>query len=53
MKRYDVIVNRIKNDYTRPGQTAEPVFETMLEAFETRQEADDFANACFNSRLGL
>lgn len=32
MKRYDVIVNRIKSDYTRPGQTAEPVFDTMLGA---------------------
>ncbi len=83
MKRYDdeIISNKIKSDYTRPGQTAEQVFQTMLgafkyltiwkvtnadgecyvvhensealDAFETRQEADDFANAWFNTRLGL
>lgn len=32
MTRLETIVQRIRDDYTRPGQTAEPVFDTMLSA---------------------
>lgn len=32
MKRCEAITKRIQRDYTRPGQTAELVFDTMLGA---------------------
>ncbi len=32
MKRCEAITKRIQRDYTRPGQTAEPVFDTLLRA---------------------
>lgn len=32
MTNLEIIKQRIRDDYTRPGQTAEPVFDTMLSA---------------------
>ena len=32
MKRREAIFNRIKSEYNRKGQTAEPVFDTMMSA---------------------